>query len=131
MSCSVSLISVFSILVIPSIRERRNLGLEQGCDRQERSGMAKTLLEISLRICGTCAYRRSPVCLSLKLVQACARIGQNPDSVNEGTLNMLIRETEALGRRKYKCDKEPRAWIHLVDKACAFWQPREQRGVSQ
>ena len=93
--------------------------------------MAKTLFRIPLRICGTCAYRRSPVCLSLRLVQACARIGQNPDGVSEATLNMLIRETEALGRRKYKCDKEPKAWIHLVDKACAFWQPREQRDIPQ
>ena len=100
--------------------------LNQGGHGLERSNTARTLLRIPLRICGTCAYRRSPVCLSLKLVQACARIGQNPDGVSEATLNMLIRETAALGRRKYKCDKEPRVWIHLVDKACAFWQPKEQ-----
>ena len=88
--------------------------------------MAKTLLRGPLKICGTCAYRRSPICLSLRLVQACARIGQNPDDVNEATLNTLIRETETLRRRKYKCDKEPNAWTHLVDKACAFWQPKEK-----
>ena len=79
-----------------------------------------------LKICGTCVYKRSPVCLSLKLVHACSRISQNPDQVNAATLNVLIQEAEALSHRKYKCSRESNAWMHLVDKACAFWQPVEQ-----
>jgi len=79
-----------------------------------------------LKICGTCIYKRSPVCLSLKLVQACSRISQNPDQVSAATLNVLIQEAEALSRRKYKCSRESNAWMHLVDEACAFWQPVKQ-----
>ncbi len=79
-----------------------------------------------LKICGTCAFKKSPVCLSMRLVQVCARISQNPEGVNAATLTVLIREAEALRRRKYKCGREPNAWTHLVDRACAFWQPREQ-----
>jgi len=41
-------------------------------------------------------------------------------------LTTLIKEAEALRRRKYKCAKEPNAWAHLMDKACAFWQPAEE-----
>jgi len=79
-----------------------------------------------LKICGTCIYKRSPVCLSLRLVQACSRISQNPDQVSAATLNALIQEAEALSRRKFKCSRESNAWMHLVDKACAFWQPVKQ-----
>jgi len=79
-----------------------------------------------LKICGTCIYKKTPVCLSLKLIQACSRISQNPDQVSAATLNALIQEAEALSRRKYKCFKESNAWMHLIDKACAFWQPLEQ-----
>lgn len=78
-----------------------------------------------LKICGTCVYKRSPVCLSLRLVQACFRISQDPDQVSAATLNTLIQEAEALSHRKYKCSRESNAWMHLVDKACAFWQPGE------
>ena len=79
-----------------------------------------------LKICGTCIHKKSPVCLSLRLVQACSRISRNPDQVNAATLNTLIQEAEALSHRKYKCSRESNAWMHLVDKACAFWQPVEQ-----
>ena len=79
-----------------------------------------------LKICGTCIHKKSPVCLSLRLVQACSRISRNPDQVNVATLNLLIQEAEALSHRKYKCSRESNAWMHLVDKACAFWQPVEQ-----
>jgi len=79
-----------------------------------------------LKICGTCVYKKSPVCLSLRLVQACSKISQNPDQVSAATLNALIQEAETLSRRKYKCSRESNAWMHLVDKACAFWQPVEQ-----
>ena len=79
-----------------------------------------------LKICGTCVYRKSTVCLSVRLVHACYQISQNPDQVNAATLNVLIQEAEALSHRKYKCSRESNAWMHLVDKACAFWQPLEQ-----
>ena len=78
------------------------------------------------KICGTCAYRKSPVCLSMRLVRACSRITHNPDQISASTLNTLIQEVDALRRRKYKCSKEPNAWTHLVDRACAFWQPKER-----
>jgi len=86
-------------------------------------------VDSKLKICGTCAYRRSSVCLSMRLVQACVDISQNPDEVDAATLTVLIREAEVLRRRKYKCGKEPSAWTHLIDRACAFWQPKEQRGI--
>jgi len=79
-----------------------------------------------VKTCRNCTYRKSPVCLSVKLVQACARISQNPDEVNVAALTTLIKEAEALRRRKYKCGKEANAWIHIMDRACAFWQPSGQ-----
>jgi len=62
----------------------------------------------------------------MRLLQACVDISQSPNEVDAATLTVLIREVEVLRRRKYKCDKEPSAWTHLVDRACAFWQPIEQ-----
>jgi hypothetical protein len=59
----------------------------------------------------------------MRLLRACVDISQNPDEVDIATLTVLIREAEVLRRRKYKCGKEPTAWTHLVDRACAFWQP--------
>ena len=88
--------------------------------------MSKAYFSDKLKACGTCALRKSPVCLSLKLLQACNLISQNPEKINAAALTTLIKEVEALSRRKYKCAKEPNAWTHLMDKACAFWQPNEQ-----
>jgi hypothetical protein len=62
----------------------------------------------------------------MRLLRACVDISQNPDEVDAATLTVLIREAEVLRRRKYKCGKEPTAWTHLIDRACAFWQPKEQ-----
>ena len=78
-----------------------------------------------LKTCGTCAYRKTHVCVSMKLVRACNIISQNPERINAVTLATLIVETEALSSRKYKCVKEPNAWTHLMDRACAFWQPSD------
>jgi len=83
------------------------------------------------KICGTCAKRKSPVCLNLKFVRACAGVVRNPDEVNAATLATLIKEAETLSRRKYKCSKEPNAWTHLMDRACAFWQPAEENLISE
>jgi len=44
-------------------------------------------------------------------------------------MTTLIMEAETLRRRKYKCSKEPDAWTHLMDKACALWQPTEQAAL--
>jgi hypothetical protein len=65
----------------------------------------------------------------MRLLRACVAISQNPDEVDAATLTVLISEAEALRRRKYKCGKEPRAWTHLIDRACAFWQPKEQETI--
>ena len=91
--------------------------------------MSRTACSSSVKTCGTCAYRKSQVCLSLKLLQACNRISQNPENVNVAALTTLIKEAEVLRRRKYKCAKEPNAWAHLMDKACAFWQPADEYNI--
>jgi hypothetical protein len=91
--------------------------------------MPKNSPDNSIKTCGTCTYRKSSVCLSRRLLQACVRISQNPEKVNANTLITLIREAEVLQRRKYKCAKEPNAWAHLMDRACAFWQPAEEQIV--
>ncbi len=79
------------------------------------------------KICGTCAQRKSPVCLNLKFIRACAGVARNPDRVNAATLAILLREVETLRHRKYKCSREPNAWTHLMDRACAFWQPTQNQ----
>jgi len=90
---------------------------------KQSAGLA---VDSKLRICGTCTYRRSSVCPSTRLLRACVDISQNSDKVDAATLTVLIREAEVLRRRKIKCGKEPSAWTHLADRACAFWQPKEQ-----
>ncbi len=82
-----------------------------------------------IKTCATCTYRKNPVCLSMRFLQACGRISKDPDKVNAHTLAMLIHEAESMSHRKYKCTKEPTAWTHLMDRACAFWQPVGEGGI--
>lgn len=83
--------------------------------------------EHELKACGTCTHIGSPVFLSRELREACKEIVAKSEShtVTVEDSAKLVHEALRLSREKRRCTHEPHVWVHLLDQACAFWQPRD------
>jgi len=75
------------------------------------------------RICATCVHRKTCVQVSKLLLELCYRFVL--DKHDEAAIIGIIEEAVLLSKAKHKCSREPHAWTHLFDMACAFWLPRE------